>query len=81
MAQNTTTTDADDLADDELVHDVLDSSENGIAFVLKCDDWAVSQLRVKMLKSDKWTPREGYRNDVSPEDSYLKVSYHIDHTR
>jgi len=68
-----------ELSEIDGVAQVENSCESGVAFVIICEDYNVQRLRVALLKSDKWSPREGYRNDVSPEDSYLKVTYHHEH--
>lgn len=75
----TSITDADELSKIDGVTEVKDSCEGGIAYVLMCDDYNVQRVRVALLKSDKWSPREGYRNDVDPSSSYVKVTYHADY--
>ena len=70
---------AAELSEIDGVKDVKESCESGIAYVLMCDDYNVSRIRVSLLKSDKWSPREGYRNDADPEKSYIKVTYHHEH--
>ena len=67
--------DQSELAQIDEVNDVKRSCESGIAYTLICDDYNIQKLRVQLLKSDKWVPREGYKNEVSPEHSTLKVSY------
>jgi len=73
---------ADEMADleaTEYVDAVKGSCERGIAYVLMCKHHNVQRVRVAMLKSDKWTPREAFRNEKSPEHSYVKVTYHVDY--
>ena len=80
MATNETYTgEIDELEATDNVKEVKTSEECGVAYVLMCDRHNVQRVRVAMLKSDKWTPREGYRNDRSPEHSYVKVTYHTDY--
>jgi hypothetical protein len=61
------------------VTEVKTSQECGVAYVLMCERHNIGRVRVSMLKSDKWTPREAFRNDRSPEHSYIKVTYHSEH--
>jgi len=79
MAPETLAAEASELADTEYVKEVKSSQEPGIAYVLLCEHHNVQRVRVAMLKADKWTPRESYRNDKSPEHSYVKVTYHVDY--
>jgi len=44
-----------------------------------CEDYNVQRVHVALLRSDKWTPRENFKNDVSPSNSYVKATYHADH--
>jgi len=78
MAQQTAD-DMDELSEIDGVTEVKDSCESGVAYVLMCEDYNVQRIRVSLLKSDKWTPREGHRNDVDGSNSYLKVTYHHEH--
>jgi len=71
--------DAAELAEIDEVTEVKDSCEGGIAFVLMCEDYNVQRVRVALLKADKWTPREAYRNDVDGSESYVKVTYRADY--
>jgi hypothetical protein len=68
--------DTKELAEIDGVSEVKDSCESGIAYVLMCEDYDIQKIRVALLKSDKWTPREGYKNDVDSSNSYIKVTYH-----
>jgi hypothetical protein len=68
-----------ELAGIDEVTDVKESCEGGIAYVLICEDYNVQRVRVALLKSDKWSPRDGYRNEVDPSNSYVKVTYTREH--
>jgi len=63
----------------EYVTDVRESLESGVAYVLQCEAHNVQRVRVALLQSEKWSPRDGHRNDVAPEHSYIKVTYHHEH--
>lgn len=71
--------DVAELSEIDGVTAVEDSCESGVAYVLKCEDYNVQRVHVELLKSDKWTPRGNFKNDVSPSDSYVKATYHVDH--
>jgi len=68
-----------ELSEIDGVTEVKDSCEGGIAFVLMCEDYNVQRVHVALLRSDKWTPRENFKNDASPSDSYVKATYHADY--
>jgi hypothetical protein len=79
MATQTPAGEMDALGQTEYVKEVKESHERGVSYVLMCEHHNVQRVRVAMLKSDKWTPRDSYRNDESPEHSYVKVTYHADY--
>ena len=79
MAQETAADDSTELAKMDGVSAVEDSCESGVAYVLKCEDYDVQAVHVQLLKSDKWTPRGNYKNEVSPSDCYVKAAYHVEY--
>lgn len=78
MAQKTAD-DAAELSEIDGVTEVEDSCESGVAYVLKCEDYNVQRIHVELLRSEKWTPRGKFKNDVSASDSYVKAAYHADY--
>lgn len=75
MAQSLTD-DKAELEANNMVNDVLDVAEAGVAYCLTCEEYDIQAIRVEMLKSGKWTPLDSHRNG---ENSYIRVSYTNDY--